>query len=98
MTMGLKAAFAALAAALIIFGCVGSMKPTDAELKSCAGDSDCSVEYGVWYNGSCVRGCFNSEKSANGLVREQCRGTMYDYYPAGTGCTCTEGVCVLSPG
>lgn len=89
---------AILAAFLLLFGCVGSLKPTDKELKACAVDSDCSLEYGVWYNSTCVKGCFNSEKSAVSLVRDPCRGTIYSLFPQNASCACIEEACTLKNG
>lgn len=78
---------------LLILGCVGSLKPSDAELKQCARDADCELAYGVYYNNSCVKGCFNSEKSAGDLVRNPCRGTRYEPFPETASCACVANRC-----
>jgi len=83
---------------ILLFGCVGSLKPTDEELKACSAASDCSIEYGVWYNQSCWRGCFNSEKAQNALASDPCRGTRWEVYPENASCGCAAGKCELRGG
>ena len=73
---------------VLLSGCVEE-KPAK-NPKYCEKDSDCTIEYGVNFQGNCDAGCFNER-----YIEERCRDMLWEPFSPEFECACIANQCAM---